>query len=82
MGSWVTYLGLGYRMPGMERSMELWLLGFGKWQEAVVNSFLRTASYCFASMRTTTGIKNIEIYIKNSDSLLPEESSSLEYVAE
>lgn len=67
MGSWVTYLGLGYWMPGLERAMELWLLGFGKWQEAVVNSVLRTASYCFDSMRTITGIKPrfSEIYIKN-----------------
>lgn len=64
----------------MKRAMELWLLGFGKWEETVVNPILKTASYCFASMRTITGInaRSFEIFIKNKRFSLAR--SSLEYV--
>jgi len=61
------YLGLGYRMAGMKRALEPGLLGFGKREETVVKPILKTASYCFGSMRSITGInsESFEIVIKN-----------------
>lgn len=39
-------------MVGMKTALEFGLLGFGKWEATVVNPILKTASRCFASMRT------------------------------
>lgn len=31
-----------YRMVGMKRAVELWLLGLGKWEETVLNAILKS----------------------------------------
>lgn len=66
IGVWITCLGLGYKVAGMKRATELWLLGLGKWEETVVNLILKTASHFFPSMRAMTEInpKSLEIVIE------------------
>lgn len=55
------------RTTVMKRAMEFWLLWLGKWEETVVNTVLKTAPYCSASMRTITGVnpRFFGIFIKN-----------------
>lgn len=55
-------------MVGMKRAvaLELWLLGFGKWEETVLEAILKTEYYCSASMKTIIEINpmSFEIFIK------------------
>lgn len=70
-------------MVGMKRAVELWLLGFGKWEETVLEAILKTVSYCSASMKTIIGINpmSFKYSLNRKDSPLTEESSSLKYLS-